>query len=206
MRSGSPSESAKVYDATLTPATRPPATTRIRRPRRSPRRPASGWHTRSIGLAAATASATPKLPTPSSSSAYTGITASSIPIDRHRANSVTTVRTKGLVRTRSGCIARSKQNASCPDGLLEAARARQRARGTLRGASRGRLGRRHRGGAPWGYSPWSAGGKGGCSSSSPGGPGSCSRCRASFSVSTSGSARGGWASPARGWRRSSCSR
>ena len=82
----------------------------------------------------------------------------------------------------------------CPDGLLEAARARQRARGTLRGASRGRLGRRHRGGAPWRCSPWSAGGKGGSSSGFPGGPGSCSRYLASSSVSTSGSARRGSAS------------
>ena len=45
----------------------PPAMMRIRRPFRSAYRPASGWQTRTIGLTAATARATPKLPTPRSS-------------------------------------------------------------------------------------------------------------------------------------------
>ena len=65
-------------------------------------RPATGWNRRSIGLTAAMVSATPKLPAPSSSFAYTGRITSSIPIDMHIANSASTVRTKGFVRTRSG--------------------------------------------------------------------------------------------------------
>ena len=86
----------------LTAAMSAPATIRTRRPLRSPIRPASGWKRRSIGLTAAIVSATPKLPAPSSSFAYTGRITSSIPIDMHIANSATTARTKGFVRTRSG--------------------------------------------------------------------------------------------------------
>ncbi len=55
IRSGirSASESTAVYEMTLTPAMRPPVTTRSLRPRRSPIRPAIGWLKRSIGLTAA---------------------------------------------------------------------------------------------------------------------------------------------------------
>src|SRR6187455_3232836 len=93
---------------------RPPATMRILRPLRSAYLPASGWATRTIGLTAATASATPKLPTPSSSSAYTGTTARSAPTDRQSANSVSIASTKVLVTTRSICTVRSKHNAHSP--------------------------------------------------------------------------------------------
>ena len=82
---------------------------RILRPFRSAYRPASGCAISTIGLTAATASATPKLPTPRLSSAYTGTTASSAPTDRQSANSVSIASTKVLVTTRSLCTFRSKQ-------------------------------------------------------------------------------------------------
>src|SRR5688572_21025120 len=106
----SASELASAYAATLAAAMSAPATIRMRRPFRSPIRPAIGCDTRIMGLTAPMTSATPKLPTPSSSFAYTGRITSSIPIDMHVASSASTVSTNGFVRTRSGCTLRSKQN------------------------------------------------------------------------------------------------
>ena len=168
--------------------------TRIRRPRRSASRPASGWTRRAVGLAAAIAMPTPTLPVPERPLREERQHGKQHP-DRERHAEDREHRERERPRQHAVRLHRSIQaDPRAPSRLIEHAcdgASEIGDRSPLRGPTRGGLG-----GAllvcrcsP--FSRSSAATKAGSSSACRGGSGSSWRCRGFSSASTSGSVRGG---------------
>ena len=138
-----------------------PATTRMRRPFRSPMRPAIGCERRIIGLTAPIASATPKLPAPRSSFDVHGQDHEQHP-DRHAGRELREDREDERLRQDAiGLHVPIQPEPGTPTRIGGRADGAERARDEIRGPKRGGVGgRRRRRPARGSRSPQPAGGVG----------------------------------------------